>query len=134
MRRAVLLAAMLAAVSGGAAAQAPASGEFSGDLVWVTPCLSEQREGRLPPIFGIIEDGFLRLRLPRGHRLRVPITPDGSFRAEAELRPDPLGTKMQYHRGRIANGRVVIDSLYEVPGYPNTRCVSRGEFPVRPRS
>jgi len=134
MRRAALAAAVLAAMSGAAAAQAPASGEFQGELTWVGPCLSEQREGRLPPIFGIIEDGFLRLTLPRRHRVRVPIAPDGGFRAEAELRPDPLGTKMQHHRGRIANGRVVIDSVYEVPGHPNTRCVSRGEFPVRSRS
>jgi hypothetical protein len=134
MRRAALVAVACGLAAGGAAAQAPPSGEFRGELAWVTPCLSEQREGRLPPIFGIIEDGFLRLTLPRGHRLRVPIAPDGSFRADAELRPDPLGTKMQYHRGRIANGRVVIDSLYEVPGHPNTRCVSRGEFAVRPRS
>lgn len=134
MRRAVLLAAMLAAVSGGASAQVPASGEFQGELTWVAPCLSEQRTGTLPVINGIVENGFLRMTLPRRHRVRVPIAPDGSFRADAELRPHQLGTKMQHHRGRIANGRVVIDSVYEVPGHPNTRCVSRGEFPIRPRS
>ncbi|MFN6954599.1 MAG: hypothetical protein ACK4PG_07370 [Acetobacteraceae bacterium] len=134
MRRAAITAAMFAALSGGAAAQAPASGEFQGELTWAAPCLSEQRTGTLPVIAGIIENGVLRMTLPRRQRVRVPIAPDGSFRAEAELRPDPLGTKMQYHLGRIADGRVVIESVYEVPGHPNTRCVSRGEFPVRPRS
>lgn len=85
-------------------------------------------------IAGIIENGVPRMTLPSRQRVRVPIAPDGRFRADAELRPDPLGTKMQHHRGRIANGRVVIESAYEVPGHPNTRCVSPGEFPVRPRS
>jgi hypothetical protein len=134
MRRIACLGVALVGWSGMAAAQAPATGQFQGELTWVGPCPSEQREGRLPLLAGVIEPGFLRLRLPRGQAARVPIAPDGSFRADAELRQDRSGTKMQYHRGRIANGRVVIDSIYEVPGYPNTRCVSRGEFAIEPRS
>ena len=134
MRPVAVVAAVFGLLAGGVSAQVPASGAFQGELTWVGPCLSEQRTGSLPVVAGIIENGFLRLTLPRRHRVRVPIGPDGSFRADAELRPDPLGTKMQHHRGRIANGRVVIDSVYEVPGHPNTRCVSRGEFPIGPRS
>lgn len=134
MRRAAIAAAVFVALSGGASAQAPANGEFQGELAWVASCPSEQRTGTLPVIAGIIDNGFLRMTLPRRHRARVPIAPDGSFRADAELRPGPLGTKMQHDRGRIADGRVVIDSVYEVPGHLNTRWVSRGEFPIRPRS
>lgn len=133
MRRAAITAAMLAALTGGAAAQAPASGEFQGELTWLRPCPSEQRSGTLPAIAGIVEGGFVRMTLPRRHRVRVPLAPDGTFRAEAELRPDDLGTKMQTHRGRVANGQVTIEAEFVVPGHGNTLCVARGVFPLRPR-
>jgi hypothetical protein len=132
MRWMSLCVAVFASASTVASAQAPARGEFRGELDWLPfreSCPSWQREGRLPPISGVIQGQTLALRLPRGQNVRVPIAPDGSFTAEAVLRPDPLGTKMQYYRGRIADNQVTIDAEHVTPGQRN-RCIARAVLPI----
>lgn len=105
----------------------PPAGTFGGTLTYTRPCASE--EGAPPFAFRIEQDRIL-IRAARGVRISAPLDAEGRFTGEGVLRAHQLGTKMQFYRGRVADGVVAVEARFVVPGYLQTECVATGRFPV----
>jgi hypothetical protein len=140
IRPAALLAALLAACAGqpGGAVAPPGPdqietgpGTFGGQLAFTRPCRTPDGapfvQGR---VFAEGGRRVIGLRAARGLRLRLPLDAQGRFFGQGELRPDPLGTKMQIFEGRLAEGVVAIQARFIVPGHPGTECIAEARLPV----
>lgn len=108
-------------------AATPQAGAFGGALTYTRPCSSDAGE---PPFAGRIEQNRIVIRAARGLRINVELDADGRFAVEGVLRSHTLGTKMQSYVGRVAEGFVLVDARFVVPGYPQTECVATGRFRI----